>query len=269
MRLKLSKCTPATNVVLRIGWVIIPTAIVTCGCCASLSTSFSGSGAPLSVSTDVPGGRTRTSAPTPLARLAESSSMPRLRPTSVRIRVTGTAIRKTLRALRIGLCFRFSTMSLPVTGCPFSGAAPVREASAPPAARRAEASDRVPARWPLQDHCVFVLRAVDLDVLGKRHAIVGLPVTVPGIGQDIPRSIKDELSRHAEIDTAEPDLPVNMKLAVFGFLDKLQNVRRVVFIRKVCERGLFLRLAGPEWLDQQGIQEMLRAQVFDLIRRRR
>src|SRR6266576_3355503 len=45
------------------------------------------------------GGRTRMSAPTPRLRLAESSSMPWLSPTSVRINVTGMAISSPLSRL--------------------------------------------------------------------------------------------------------------------------------------------------------------------------
>ena len=46
-------------------------------------------------------------------------------------------------------------------------------------------------------HAVFVPRAVDLDMLGKRHVVVGLPLGVAGVGEDIAVVVEDQLARDA------------------------------------------------------------------------
>jgi len=55
------------------------------------------------------------SAPIPRVRCEESSTKPWLSPTNVNISVTGMAINKTLRKVRIGRWLKFARISLLIT----------------------------------------------------------------------------------------------------------------------------------------------------------
>src|SRR5579884_2751513 len=105
------KSTPVTDENMPVGSISTPVARATCGCLRRNGTSFSVM-LPLSPMMELPGGRTRMSAPTPRERRAWSSSMPRLRPTSVSTMVTCTPMAMVLSSVRTGRCFRFSTTSL-------------------------------------------------------------------------------------------------------------------------------------------------------------
>ena len=92
----------------------VPMAWTTCGSLASSATILSGMVTELKLITLPFGGLKRISAPTPAWRLRESSIKPLLRPTIVRISVTGTAISRILSNVRAGLCRTFSQTSFTI-----------------------------------------------------------------------------------------------------------------------------------------------------------
>src|SRR5436190_18086992 len=199
---KVGTSTPPTRVrLLASGCMMVPVATVTCGACARVSTYFQDMGAPLMLSTEVLGGRTTMSAPTPRVRRAESSSSPWLTPIRHKIRVTGTPMSRTLSRLRIGLNSMFSRTILYVTLPLLSSSLSWRRRGRTEAFFRERAKLRslrlrqrelVGAQTFVDveldhghHHRILVARPIEHDLFGKGHAVICLPLAITGVGEDV------------------------------------------------------------------------------------
>src|SRR5580698_10567266 len=127
------------------------------------------------------------SAPTPSLRCRELSRKPWVMPTSVRIEVTENEISRMLSSVRTGRNRTFSQTSLKTTLLRRSDNLQLRSLRL---IQRELFVRKVKIHLHfdhVKRYAIFILGAVDIDVRGKHHAIVLLPLRISGIADQSAR----------------------------------------------------------------------------------
>ena len=67
---------------------------------------------------------------------------------------------------------------------------------------------------------------VDFDVLGKRHVVVGLPIGVSRIGEDVAGGIEDHLAGQLQIQRSNQMVRIKLQLPVAVLAGRRAGCRR-------------------------------------------
>src|ERR1035437_8429991 len=115
----------------------------------------------------------------------------------------------------------------------------------------------------IDHHGVLVVRAVDFDVLRENQVIVGPPLGIARVGENVAGRVENQLARYGEVVAVEPDGPIELQLSAAVHVDHVKDIERIVLVGEVLQQELVA--IGIHRPHQQCLQKVLGAQVFQLV----